>query len=232
MSCERFRKPINSHAAGAALSPAAAAHLGSCDGCTAQLESQRRLLADVDAELARTLSLSASPEFVRRVTSSVGAIPGRPIAWRPGAAWVGLAAAAAIVVASFLRASNPTVPQAAPESAAAAPPAAAPSIVAEPRAPSVGHSRSARLQRGSRRPAAAPRAEQPPVIVDAGQARAIARLREALRQGHLSEEALPRPQTQETAFAGLLIPPLEVSEISVPDVEIVSRPPSAAQERH
>jgi hypothetical protein len=231
MSCERFREAIAGHAAGADLNPAAAAHLGSCEACATRLETQRRLLADVDAELAGTLSLSASPAFVARVTSSVSATRRRSIAWRPAAAWVGLAAAAAIVVVSLLRGPDPAVSPAPRESAVAAPAPATPPAVAETGAPSVGHSRSTRPQRGPRRPAAAPRVEEPPVIVDAGQARAIARLREALRQGRLTEETLPRPQTQETAFAGLLIPPLEVSEISVPDVEIVSRPPAASQER-
>ena len=97
MSCERFSEAIAGHAAGGEISAAAAAHQASCESCAARLATQRRLLTDVDAELARTLSLSASPEFVARVTSRVTA-PGRSVVWRPAAVWVGLAAAAAIAV--------------------------------------------------------------------------------------------------------------------------------------
>jgi hypothetical protein len=229
MSCERFSEAIAGHAAGADLEPAAAAHLGTCEACTARLETQRRLLADVDAELAGALSLSASPEFVARVTSSVSATQSRSIAWRPAAAWVGLAAAAAIVAVSFLRGPDVTVSPVPRESAVAPAPATPPAVVAETgappqtdRPPAVRRSRP----RPSRLLAAARPLEEPAVIVSADQARAIARLRELMNAGRLTDRMLPPEQPHEASE--LTVAPLEIPEIKVPDVESIGRTPGSA----
>src|SRR5690348_9019308 len=110
MSCERFREAIASHAAGADLEGQAAAHLLICESCAERLDLQRLLLADVDAELDRALSITASPELVTRVIARADT-PSRPGVWRPTAAWAGLAAAAALAVGMYLRApvSTPSV---------------------------------------------------------------------------------------------------------------------------
>ena len=70
------------------------------------------------------------------------------------------------------------------------------------------------------------RVKEPPVIVDPGQARAIARLRELLTVGRLNEKMLPPERPREAAE--LTVVPLEVPEIKVPDVEFVGRPPGSA----
>lgn len=69
----------------------------------------------------------------------------------------------------------------------------------------------------------------PPVIVEPARALAIQRLRELMTQGRLDEQTLPPPVTPEASLAELAIAPLEVTEIRVPDVQIVSRPPAAPQ---
>ena len=50
-----------------------------------------------------------------------------------------------------------------------------------------------------------------------------------MTEGSLDGKMLPPPVTPEAALAELTIAPLEVAEIRVPDVEIVSRPPAAPQ---
>jgi len=234
MSCERFSEAIAGHAAGADLDPAAAAHLGTCEACTARLETQRRLLADVDAELAGTLSLSASPEFVARVTSSVGATRSRSIAWRPATAWIGLAAAAAIIAAAILlRAPERSIPAAPAMAVVPAPPTQATTSArvsaAEPPTGVATPASAARPRRVSppRRHPATTYAE-PLVIVDANQARAIARLQQLLITGRLNEKVLPPPRPHEAA--ALTIPPLEIADIPVPDVETIGRVPDGGGE--
>ena len=232
MSCERFRKAINSYAAGADITGAAAEHLAACESCRARVERQRRVLTEVDAELARMLSVGATPEFVARVTSNAAAVHRRSIAWRPAVAWTGLAAVAAIVMALFLRAPAPAPqPAVASWSAAAVPsPRAAPSVPASPE-PAVRRPAAARRSEpgSSHRVQAVRHPEGPPVIVDASQARAIARLRELLGTGRLNEKMLPPERSHETTE--LAVAPLEIPEIKVPDVEFVGRPPGSAVEQ-
>lgn len=233
MSCERFRKAINGHAAGAEIAGAAADHLVVCESCRARVDRHRRVLAEVDAELARMLSVGATPEFLARVTSSAAAAGRRTMSWRPAVAWTGLAAAAAIVISFFLRADAPAPqPAAASRSVAAVPaPTAAPSVPASTEPSAVRHSTAARRSqpRSSPRGAVVRRVEEPPVIVDASQARAIARLRELLSAGRLNEKMLPPERSHETA--ALAVAPLEIPEIKVPDVEFAGRPPGSAVEQ-
>ncbi len=228
MSCERFREAIAGHAAGAELDPAAAAHLATCDACAGRLDLQRRLLADVDAELERALAMTASPEFVSGVTARVRTSDVRPAAWRPAAGWIGLAAAAAIAAAAFLRAPvtpAPATPSQAGTAAAASAPFAAPPSIVEPVVPPVVP-RPVAIRRSARkapRPAASGHTAEPPVIVDEAQIRAIARLHELLIAGRLDETTLPPPRQHEAA--ALTIAPLEIPDIRVPDVEATGRAP-------
>ena len=237
MSCERFSEAIAGHAAGGEISAAAAAHQASCESCAARLATQRRLLTDVDAELARTLSLSASPEFVARVTSRVTA-PGRSVVWRPAAVWVGLAAAAAIAVAAVLRGPAPAVspmtgaPATPRESAVASAPVTTPAIV-ETGALSPTDRRPA-VRRSQPRPSrqvAAPVSVQgePPVIVSPDQVRAIARLHQLVNAGRINEKTLPPERPHQAAE--LVVAPLEIPDIKVPDVEFAGRPPGSAVEQ-
>ena len=92
MSCERFGTAIAAHAAGADLDPAAARHLSGCAACRGLLDRQAQMLAELDAELGRSLSISASPDFAARVARAAvdaGAAPARR--WIPTPVWTGLA---------------------------------------------------------------------------------------------------------------------------------------------
>jgi hypothetical protein len=241
MSCERFRKAIAGHAAGEDISGAAAAHVTSCETCRAEVERRRRLLADVDVELSRTLAITASPEFVARVTAqAAGANAARSIPWRPAAAWVGLAAAAAIVLTLFMREPASVPHSDAPSASASAVPAptsaALPPATATPD-PSVGRPTAGRRSspRPSHQPAVARHGaeppvsvEEPPVIVGPEQARAITRLRELLSEGRLTAKMLPPEQPHDALE--LTVAPLQIPEIRVPEIESLGRPPGSAIE--
>ena len=58
------------------------------------------------------------------------------------------------------------------------------------------------------------------------QARAIARQRELMNAGRLTDRMLPPEQPHEAA--GLTVAPLEIPEIKVPDVESIGRTPGSA----
>jgi hypothetical protein len=232
MSCQRFREAIAGHAAGAELEPPAAAHLSACEACATRLEMQRRLLGEVDLELERTLAITASPALIAKVTAQIGLGTTRRPSWRPGAAWIGLAAAAAIAVAIDLHApvSPPSVQP--NDTMSAAPPAAA--MAAAP--PPASHPVLAPVRReATRRPTpGAPRrlvnqpAEEAPVIVDRSQLEAIARLHELLTSGQLTEKTLPSPRPPETAE--LAISPIEIPDIPVRAVDALE-PGSEARGR-
>lgn len=68
------------------------------------------------------------------------------------------------------------------------------------------------------------------MLVQPDQARAIARLKELLIEGRLTEKILPPVQPHETAE--LTVVPLEIPEIMVPGVEGVGRGSGPAAERH
>ncbi len=61
------------------------------------------------------------------------------------------------------------------------------------------------------------------MIVDEAQIRAIARLHELLIAGRQNEKTLPPPRQHEAA--ALTIAPLEIPDITVPDVEAIGRAP-------
>ena len=248
MSCKRFGPAIAAHAGGAALEPAAERHLGECAACRQLLDTQARLLAELDAELGRSLSIDVCPDFAARVVRGArdaGAAPARH--WIPMPVWAGLGLAAAIVLAVWNRpAPVGDAGQAVDAGSRPAAPAPAPTedfrLKAEathtqrrltqthepavgPRSTAVGPGSSDSGRRAPRRSADV----EPPVIVEPARALAIQRLRELMTQGRLDEKVLPPPVTPEAALAELTIAPLEIAEIRVPDVEIVSRPPAAPQ---
>jgi hypothetical protein len=254
MSCERFRPAIAAHAGGAEIDAAGAQHVSACATCRRLLETQRQMLAALDAELGRSLSLTASPGFAARVARAAretGAAPAQR--WIPAPVWAGLGVAAAIALAVWVRQpsvdnrSRPSDVQLSAESVGVGS-AVKPETAVGPRATlsaaaAVGAGAavvSGSLDPGRHAPARSRTAPtvaaagrtpdaDPPVIVEAERALAIQRLRELMMQGRLDEKMLPPPVTPEAALAELSIAPLEIAEIRVPDVEIVGRPPAAPQ---
>jgi hypothetical protein len=197
MSCGRFHESLAGHAAGAPLDPAAAAHLAACDACADRLDGQRRLLAEVDAELARALSVEASPDFVAQVAARVAAPPEQRGGWRPTVAWAGLAAAAALALGLYLRAPGPT-PSVQPRGLASTGASASPMTTARPAAD---------------RPIAAPvRREAARRPAPHASKQVVTRPPE-----EPPEKALPAPRPEDVAV--LTITPIEIPDIPVRDAD-------------
>lgn len=242
MSCQRFREALAHHAAGAELDPQTAAHLAACEQCRERMEMQRQLLAEFDAELQRSLDMTASPEFAGAVTRAVRALQTRPARVSvPAAMWAGVAAAAALLLVLLLTsARSPASPQrAATDSAATEPGRSASS----PRSggPSQGEAGAASGRRPSHHALAKPerartvrarsapaRPRELPIVVDPTVALAIDRLRDLVAQGRLDEDVLPQPRSA-AALVDLSIPPLEVPDLKVPGE--TAGPAAAPRER-
>jgi hypothetical protein len=104
MSCERFHAALAAHAAGGELDPASAAHLAGCAACRDRLAAHQRVLAELDAELEGTLSITASPDFAARVfrsTADARSASGRR--WMLSPVLAGLAIATVILMAVWVR---------------------------------------------------------------------------------------------------------------------------------
>lgn len=226
MSCERFREAVTDYGCGAAISPEAEAHLTGCVACQSELETQRRALADVDAELSEALSVPVSPDFVSRVMSNAVAAGAHRSVSGLRASWIGLAAAASIAAVVFVMSRPSSKP--APPTTVASKPAAPPPVVAAP-AP-VTPPRAARVVAHTipstppkrDRPAAAVTRE-PEVIVPPDQLLAIARLQQLFRRGAIDNAMLPPQKSQAEVLSDLSIEPLTVPEITFPDIETSSR---------
>jgi hypothetical protein len=233
MSCERFRESITDHACGAAIDTSAAAHLAVCAACREVFEEHRQLLAGVDADLRTALSLTASPDFSSRVSTRVRA--DQPAYVWGGGWWIGAAAAAVVAVAAYVSWPIGSPPAGSPVAAIPSPsavPPRSPEIAPRPvEAPAIA-SKAPSLVRAGARKAPGPRSDrrvEPEVIVPPTQARAIARLRELVSRGVIDESTLPKP----TMRAELIIPPLSVPEIVVPEIgALTKREPVGAAERN
>jgi hypothetical protein len=243
MSCERFREALSRHAAGDGIDGVTAAHLEGCRDCAARLGLQRRLLAEVDAELERALAFDASPELISRVIARSRSARDAA-AWRFRGAWAGLAAAAALAIGVYLRAPvDAPAPSRPAEQTAAQQALPAPASTDSGDVPAVG-------RRSDRRPAAtsssdagravSPRSRsvgltaakspaEPEVLVHPDQVRAIARLRELLREGRLTEQMLPPVRPHEPAE--LSVVPLQIPDIAIPTVDSIGHVDAASRER-
>lgn len=228
MSCERFSDAIVDHACGADLDARLAAHLERCAACRQTLDDVRRQLAESETELREALAISASPEFVTRVSERTDSA--RPAHAWTRAWWVGVAAAASI---AFAVAVNVTESGRVPDRASRRPTRESINLAPERRVSSHETTAAAHAEEpavktvrsSARTPTVQPRASRAElvVIVAPDQGRAIARLRELLRNGALDDTTLPKEATAPTA---VLIAPLSIPELSVPDIQPVPPPPS------
>lgn len=182
MSCERYENDVVEAALGTAPERALAAHLQSCASCRARLEEERRLVAEMDADLRGALSVEPGPGFERGVRARLAQRRPAPRV----AFW--LAAAAAVLVAALLvkSLSTPaprTEPRtaAAPTSAAPTAPTAAPSVP-EHTQPAPDRTADAKAVRARARPERRPERSPtiPEVLIAPDESAALARYQEAL----------------------------------------------------
>jgi hypothetical protein len=193
MSCERFEDERIDVAAGAAPSPALAAHLQVCPACRARIEEQRRRLDEVDRVLKTGLGAEPSPDLTARVHVRLRETADRR-AWRP--VWV--AALAAAVAAALLTGWMVRRPRGAltagPRQAATLPEARPREGVtrvmptgesSRPGVPAVTRRRVAIAGAAPRAPrrVAATGAAEPPVLVPPGQEEALRRFVASLGGG-------------------------------------------------
>jgi hypothetical protein len=221
MSCERFRDAITDHASGAPIDEAAARHLAACDPCARAFELRHQLLAEVDDELRGALAIVASPDFSARVSRAVRTVPRSP---KPVLHWWMAAAAAVVLVAGGVfmtftagRTVRPEQSAAAPRTSSQSPSVSTPAqrtAAASPEA--ADHVAPARRAQPARHVVA--RSRELEVIVSPAQARAIARLKELASRGVQESEA-PESMPKKPPAAELVIQPLRVADLSVPDLD-------------
>lgn len=230
MSCERYEDAIGGGACGAPLDARARAHLVGCPACRARLAADLRRLEEAEAGLRAAMAIAPSPGFVGQVLRGVEP---SPAARRTSGAWWAVAAACLAGTLYVAWPEAPAVP-ALPSPTAGAPPAhdaqpgagppdgearsraATARVPSPPRTGAAGRPLSGTRQPRTRVEPADGRRDRPDleVLVAPEQGAAIARLKELLRSGTLDESTLPPPPSQ----AELVIEPLAVPEIRVPDV--------------
>jgi hypothetical protein len=194
-----------------------------------------RLLAELETNLARELSIEPSPEFLARVRLRVAELPEQRTGmldwgwwqrrWMPALA---LAAVAVIVAAAVMMRSTPVdeprrevVAMANPTPPAAIPPAApvpgATGMLVPPAAPAA----APRVQRVARRaagPDALRRATEPEVLVLEGQMDAIRQFLAGVRTGRVDASAVANTEAQAS------VGPAIVEQLAIPLLKIEPLP--------
>ena len=228
MACQQFAAAIRTHAVGAPLAAAAAAHLEACPRCQSTFDAERRLLATIDEALAEVASAAPSAHFVSRLRAHVD-VASQTWAWRrllmPTAAAAVTVLLVALIVPRFSR-ERPDLRHAPSNGAAQSRPmASARSPVADangaPRVVTVPRGR-----RGQTRAAAATGpAAAPEVLVPEHERAAVGRLFASLRTGRPEVVSmilrLRRGETVTDADA-VTIEPLRIDPV------VVSELPGAA----
>jgi hypothetical protein len=226
MSCDRHTDAIIDHACGADITAEAAAHLDGCAACRRVFDEQRRLVQDLDGQLALALEVEPSPRFVPGVLARVE----RPaFGVRGGMWWAGAAAAAVVVMIVTFGSLRSPERRSDDQHAAAVPSAVSPVPIADRTpsrvAPSPGpgvKSRQAEPRRredGRRTAATRLGPIEADVVVPATESRTLARYLALVRRGALDASTLPGPDdTSVAAPVELVIAPLAVDTLAVTDV--------------
>ncbi len=232
MSCARYITAIVDHACGAGIAPEAAGHLAACQACSARFAEQRRMLEGLDDELQRALAVVPSAAFARGVHSRIEHAPASSTRVLLVERMRFAAAILLVVGINLWRSADGVRPRPAdrspPTTAATSPPTVpvVPPVVEERQNARRTERRVAhRVRRGPAhegQTAALPAAE---VLVPPDQQRAIAHLMRLVRNGTLDASRLPVGRQGESATpVELVVPPLTIEPIAVPDVEIPTSP--------
>lgn len=225
MSCDRHSGAIVDHACGAEIAAEAAAHLDGCAACRRLLDEQRRLVRDLDEQLALALEVEPSPRFVPGVLARVdsSAFRVRQAIW-----WGGAAAAAAAIMLVALGSLRSDERRGHDRPAAASPASAssAPVVDRTPSQATPSTSPGAKRQADPRR-----RVARPPGVVDqsspveadivvpATESRALARYLALVRGGALDASIFPSSDGPGVkAPTELVIVPLAVDTLALTDV--------------
>lgn len=169
MSCPAFLTALRDQAAGAAATPALAAHLRVCLACREALEAERRILAEVDATIGGVGSTDPSRDLLARARALAATSPSR--SWFAPGTWAA-AAVLVLVLSAFVLQRLPHVPAEIPVPPT---PAATPEATLEP-------------PRDATRPPERPRRAVPAIpvavpLVPPGQEAALIRFAELMASG-------------------------------------------------
>jgi hypothetical protein len=234
MSCERYADALIDHACGAEIAPEVRRHLEMCDVCRARFDQQLRAMHALDAELRDALAIAPSAHFDRAVRAR---IEGMSSATSATIWWAAAAAALIVIGLAAIRSTERAVvlpPEVVSRTAGSRP--EAPTIV--PPAPPTPRDRrdivrASPERRGHRPPqrggSSLPEVE---VIVSADQSRAIERYMALVRSGTLDTSTLVTPTESGTEPPALVVAPLTLDPLTVPDVEIGAGPSVNAADRN
>ena len=189
------------------------------------------LLSELDQHLRQAMSVEPSDDFAKNVRARIDEQRGHGEWW--GWQW---AAAAACVLAIAIGWRVANTPAEERRAATAGSPASADVQLAAVPAPPVRVERQVNSTPALRlRTPIAPTkplrdAMSPEVIVPEENARAMARLLALARSGRIDEEKL-KPVVAPVSSPTLDVPPLGVTAIAIPDIEIENGPPTADREK-
>ena len=180
----------------------------------------------IDRELTELLSIAPSPEFAARVRQRIrDERAPHLVRWRW---WIGLAVPAAIVLVVMATSRSWQVAEAPRQLRAAVDttlPSEATPAPGRPAGVPARHTAGSVAQRphltsvtAARRQAATP---QPEVLVSRDQLRAIARFREMIVSGELTEKNLPPAGNAPDTLTEISLPPLVIAPLILPSVETV-----------
>ena len=220
MGCSRFAETLKAHAAGGDLAPDARAHLAECEACRLDLARRRRLIAGIDADLARALDVAPSAEFLPRLRTRIAAGGAVVRWWTPGWRWAAGAASLAIAagaVAISLWPAPPAPPSETREARASSPVAAAPSAALSEKVTTPGAGPGAARVTTLQHRAVATRVEaEPEVLISQDQRIAFDQLLRMARAGRLDEKMFPAA----SAAAPVAVPPIVVEDLAVAPITI------------
>lgn len=232
MSCERYAETIVDHAFGAELAAGAAAHLRGCDSCAALFDEQRRSIGELDRELQEAVTIEASPYFVQRVRARAVSAPAPtsrlPLSLAAAAAAILVALAGGYVLWTGDRGGPPAVAQATPtpqvtrEPGSLRPPVPSGDAPAQTRVTPSSPARNDAAAHATYRTARTS-AQKPEVIVPPDQGRAVARYLTLVRTGQFDASGLDTVVDVEGEPSELVVAPLAVQPLTIPDVGLETR---------
>jgi hypothetical protein len=220
MACERFAEAIRARALGSPLRADAAAHLAVCSDCQAMLETEVRVLANIDTALEQLASAGPTPNFVSRLRAHVEHAPRwPPSAWRIPATVAVLALLVAAVVVGRLPRQRSAVREVSADRPIAVP-VLAPAKQTADRSLKTVRTETRRNARVRRQPLPEPAPlAQPEVLVPEQQREAVSRLFASLRAARPEVVLMLMSLHGEEAGTdspGLMIEPLRIEPVIVP----------------
>ncbi len=215
MSCERYADALLEMALGEPSPPELVGHLRSCAACREALQRERGLVGRIDGELRDAVSVSPSPELLRRVRARArgAAASGRP--WR--LFWLLPVAAGLVALVTAVSLRQPSGSQ--PTQAGNALPPAAPRVAESTRPIPEVSAGGAPAKPVAHRPQTQRTTAEPEILVPPGEEELVRRFAAALQARRVDASAVSggdtQPRSPELAIPLLQeIAPIEVKPLT------------------